>query len=1051
MKSGRSRWFRRFRGGFVAPALFLLLLVCAKRALPEEPYLLGDLVSGPGWSGDSFPGGWIEDGGRTFFQADRLLLGREYFVTEGTAESTFLLADTAPGGTSTNPEPYGLLGGRLFWWAYSQEKRPPGIGQPGAVWTSDGTPEGTVQVVPAGIAVPSTNPPIRGGAFAGDLLYFFGCSVEECSLWASDGTISGTQARVRLADRFWPTASDIVAAGDRVFFLVDEDLWTYSPGSGATLLVSADGLADPPAHLAAVGPTVFFSMRETNEEEHLWKSDGTLEGTVPVSSLPGGRDVWAGHQISGSELFFVAAEDGGGGLEIWRTDGSEAGTVPVTHFEIQNAIDRRYFVRDFLVKGQRVFVRARSESDGGGDSVWVADGSVEGTRDVAGCGGGCRVASRLAPVEGGVVFVLGLEDRLELWFSGGTAAETGPLEEVCTSLCSSHTVDLHPVGTEIGFSAGGRAWLTDGTAAGTRAITGEGQPEVARFGGVGRVGDCFLFSGRDHRGEEPWCSDGTPASVRLVADLEQTAAGSDPEGFADAGARAVFRARGEDGVRRIWASDGRPGVLGPVTGDPAATGVDLLGTGEFALYDRVTAPDLLWRTDGTESGTFPLGPFDRWASVIYRHRVYSFGWLAGALGIWEIDGTPRGPQQVTPLSTVLGTLPFPKAAGDLFYFIGIEDEELWRSDGTAEGTFPLTSLAPDAQLTAPLAIATLNDQTYFVVNLDGFGEDEIWRTDGTAEGTGLVASIPGFRHHHESPEAGLFSHGGALWFVGTDDDPEAGGRGTALYRLTEQGRTALARSPEDNRLPRFAAMGEKLFFTFNDDVHGDEPWWSDGTESGTAMLADLHSGGGSGPSGLISAGDRVYFAALSNRYGAELWRADSSGRVELVKDLAPGVSSSSPHGLTVVDDILYFSASTAETGREPWALRLDGSEPPDPPDMPLPPPGPFLTSPAVPGFRFKVRISTATGSLAGRAEASCIPETLCVSGALPGRSEVFLRVVGPKPNGRLWPTLVKFSTSRVEVWIEQIGSSEIRYYDLAAAAPGLDELPGLFDREGFLP
>lgn len=98
-----------------------------------------------------------------------------------------------------------------------------------------------------------------------------------------------------------------------------------------------------------------------------------------------------------------------------------------------------------------------------------------------------------------------------------------------------------------------------------------------------------------------------------------------------------------------------------------------------------------------------------------------------------------------------------------------------------------------------------------------------------------------------------------------------------------------------------------------------------------------------------------------------------------------------------------------------------------------------------------MRITGGGASFTGHQEPQCIPETLCVSGQVPGRSEVFLRVVGPKPNGYLWPTLVKFSTSRVEVWVEQKATGEIRYYDLAGAAPGVDVLPGLFDRHGFMP
>ncbi len=114
---------------------------------------------------------------------------------------------------------------------------------------------------------------------------------------------------------------------------------------------------------------------------------------------------------------------------------------------------------------------------------------------------------------------------------------------------------------------------------------------------------------------------------------------------------------------------------------------------------------------------------------------------------------------------------------------------------------------------------------------------------------------------------------------------------------------------------------------------------------------------------------------------------------------------------------------------------------------PVPPAGAWLTSASVPGFRFKVRLA---GSAMGKKEAACIAETLCVSGALAGRSEVFLRVVGPKPNGRLWPTLVKFSTSQVEVWVEQTGSGVVRYYELGASGQG-SSLPGVVDRSGFSP
>jgi hypothetical protein len=118
----------------------------------------------------------------------------------------------------------------------------------------------------------------------------------------------------------------------------------------------------------------------------------------------------------------------------------------------------------------------------------------------------------------------------------------------------------------------------------------------------------------------------------------------------------------------------------------------------------------------------------------------------------------------------------------------------------------------------------------------------------------------------------------------------------------------------------------------------------------------------------------------------------------------------------------------------------------------LPPAVPPITAPEFPDFRFWVRIGGSEPEpRTGVEEPLCLPETVCVSGALPGRTEVLLRIVGPKPNGFLWPTIVRFTTAPVEVWIEQVSTGLTRHYRLEGATPGSDTLPGLFDRTGFLP
>ncbi|HVS02436.1 MAG TPA: S8 family serine peptidase [Thermoanaerobaculia bacterium] len=116
---------------------------------------------------------------------------------------------------------------------------------------------------------------------------------------------------------------------------------------------------------------------------------------------------------------------------------------------------------------------------------------------------------------------------------------------------------------------------------------------------------------------------------------------------------------------------------------------------------------------------------------------------------------------------------------------------------------------------------------------------------------------------------------------------------------------------------------------------------------------------------------------------------------------------------------------------------------------PPPPYATWITSPSLPGYRVQVRITGGGGSVQGKGENDCIAETICLSGALAGRPEVFVKVVGPRPNGFLWVQGPRFTPSKVEIWVQKIGSGQINYYVLDAASPG--NLSGLEDREAFLP
>jgi hypothetical protein len=114
--------------------------------------------------------------------------------------------------------------------------------------------------------------------------------------------------------------------------------------------------------------------------------------------------------------------------------------------------------------------------------------------------------------------------------------------------------------------------------------------------------------------------------------------------------------------------------------------------------------------------------------------------------------------------------------------------------------------------------------------------------------------------------------------------------------------------------------------------------------------------------------------------------------------------------------------------------------------------GSWLTTPQVPGFEFQVEI-TPPGSapVIGRMEPDCIVETFCASGALAGRPEVFVKIIGPRPNGFLWVQISRFTASRVQILVRQVSTGQVNSYVLETVPPTADDVSGLQDRTAFSP
>ncbi|WP_288423181.1 ELWxxDGT repeat protein [uncultured Spirosoma sp.] len=397
-------------------------------------------------------------------------------------------------------------------------------------------------------------------------------------------------------------------------------------------------------------------------------------------------------------------------------------------------------------------------------------------------------------------------------------------------------------------------------------------------------------------GVELWRSDGTVLGTYMVKDIYAGSYDSNPSDLTVMNGIVYFIAQDQSYGYELWRSDGtalgtyivkdiNPGANPGSTTYPSLTNVN------GALYFQAIDPAFgysLWRTDGTASGTKYVTNgagnahnFNLLGEMVAVNGVLYFvmnSTSPNSVGneLWRIDNSTGSPVLVKDInagSASANPYRLTKANNLLFFLAdnGVNGYELFRSDGTATGTFVMKELYPgnNADRDYLVDLTDVNGVLFFFFKgVPGSGyEPSLWRSDGSIAGTYLIKNL-----------------------------------------FTATSTTAFS-----------VSINNIFYFVPGNMAGSDEVWRSDGTANGTYLVKDTTpDSDGAGVRNLTNVNGILYYSA----YRMPLWRSDGTAAGTTPVYPVPTDQPNNLFALTVAGDKLFFGAATPDNGTELWALSL---------------------------------------------------------------------------------------------------------------------------------
>lgn len=617
------------------------------------------------------------------------------------------------------------------------------VGVDSSLWRTDGTVAGTSKVKDIGLTTLAGRLGSQDTQLlrVGDRAIFQGDDgVHGAYIWSSDGTDQGTVPLIPA--HAYPNLGPqtmLGTVGTHGYFAVNN---SPSAGGGDWQLAVTDGTLSGTHVLTDVGSVDItdFGINAIQGDDTLtfiytFNNTGGITRRLfsyapQTSTLTPLRD---SHQIADNERplldgghFFFKSFDSVTGVEPWISDGTVAGTHMIQNVNPESLTDDsnpNSFV-DF--GGELAFLA----NDGTNTLIWVSDGAAAGTKQLPNVNpaNGVSLPTALSVMNGSLYFFAldrsAMSQLMRVDTTDGAAQALAPLAPMYSPAgyynppCRDQRAAV--MNNNLYFAAehggGYELFKTDGTTAGTVAVTNLTTDTFAFVPcSLTTVGNHVYFTAYTATGLQLWATDGTTAGTVQVSNVTGLLSQPGPTPTVLNG-QFYFASYDSTNSSQLWKTDGTAAGTVMTATFPSENGnftsvwpIGVL-SGKLLLEALIgTSPPQLRISDGTQAGTTPLDtpPLSQIANVtiIGSKAYFPIQSTTTSSEPWVTDGTQAGTFMLkdTNLQQSSNPLWFGDFRGEAIFEVldANTGSQLYRTNGTTDGTIPIGPIGAAPPPTLP--------------------------------------------------------------------------------------------------------------------------------------------------------------------------------------------------------------------------------------------------------------------------------------------------------------------------------------------------------------